>query len=450
MSQTITRRQFTLGAAAVGAGLVTRTATLGALGANERIRIGVIGTGNRGDQVIAGFKVHKDAEIVALCDVFEPYLAAARAGLDGKPDTYRDYRKMLERKDIDAVIIATPDHWHALQCVDACNAGKDVYVEKPLSLVIREGRRMVEAAARTKRVVQVGIQRRSAKFIQEAIELIRSGAIGHVTLAQCYHIVNEYPHGIGNPPDCDPPKELDWDLWLGPAPKVPYNPNRCLYKFRWFRSYSGGQLTNMGTHYLDMIQWAIGQDAPLAVTAMGGKYVMKDDREIPDTLKVVWEYPGGTLVEFTQVNANAAPGNARGDAVEFRGTDGTLYISGGSYELVPERHHTIPIPGNDPLRRVENREAYAPTKEAATARQGRGRVTEADHARNFLDCIKSRKECACPIETGHRSTSATLLGNVAYDRKRRIEWDAKAERVTNDEKANDLLSYEYRPPWRLE
>ncbi len=450
MASTITRRQFTAGAAALGAGLVTRTAALGVLGANERVRLGVIGTGNRGDQVIEGFLPHKDAEFVALCDVFEPYLAAARARLGGRPDAiHGDYRKLLDRKDIDAVIIATPDHWHALQFVHACDAGKDVYVEKPLSLVIGEGRKMVRAAERAKRVSQVGLQRRSAPFIQEAVELIRQGAIGHVTVAKCYHIVNEYPNGLGKTPDCDPPAGLLWDLWLGPAPKAPYNPNRCLYKFRWFRHYSGGQLTNMGTHYLDVIQWALGHDAPVAVTAMGGKYVMTDDREIPDTLEVVWEYPGGTIVTFSQYNANAAPANTRNDAMEFRGTKGTLYISGGGYDLVPERHHKIPLPPVDPLRRKENRDAYAPTTEATTARQGRGRTTETDHARNFLDCVKSRKPCICPVEVGHRSTTATLLGNVAYDRKRRIEWDGKAEAVTNDDEANKLLMYEYRAPWRL-
>ncbi len=449
MPERITRRRFTLGAAAIGAGMIARQPALGVLGANERIGLGIIGVGNRGDQLIDGFKVHNDAEFVAVCDVFKPYLAAARAKLNGKPDEYGDYRKMLDRKDVDAVLIATPDHWHALQCIDACRAGKDVYVEKPLSLVIGEGRRMVEVAAETKRVVQVGIQRRAARFVQEAVALIRSGAIGHVTVAKCYHVVNEYPHGFGDVPDCAPPPELDWDAWLGPAPKVPYNPNRCLYKFRWFRAYSGGQLTNMGTHYLDLIQWALGHDAPVAVTAMGGRYAVKDKREIPDTMEVVWQYPGGTLVTFSQYNCNAAPANVRGGAVEFRGTHGTMYIGGNSYEIVPEQHHKIPLPGNDPLRRKENRDAYAPTVPACKAGQGRGQVTESAHARDFLDCIKSRKECLCPIEAGHRSTSATLLGNIAYDRKRRIEWDGRIERVTNDDKANDLLMYSYRAPWKL-
>src|SRR5438105_10561084 len=243
---------------------------------------------------------------------------------------------MVEQKDLDAVVIATPDHWHALQFVAACRAGKDVYVEKPLSLTIAEGQKMVAVAQETGRITQVGLHRRSSSFIQEAVRQIRAGAIGKVTVAKCYHLRNESPQGIGNPPDGDPPAGLDWDFWLGPAPKVAYNPNRCLYKFRWFSDYSGGQLTNFGTHYLDVIQWALGQDAPRGVFAAGGKYAVADNRDIPDTLEVVWDYPGNTLVTFSQYNATAAPSNARGLELEFRGTKGTLLMQEGYYEIVPE------------------------------------------------------------------------------------------------------------------
>ena len=202
---------------------------------------------------------------------YQPYLPFAARKAGGSPALVKDYRKILEQKDVDAVVVATPDHWHALQMIHSCEAGKDVYVEKPLSLTIGEGRKMVDAARRTQRVVQVGIQRRSSKFVKEAADFIRSGGIGHVTVAKCYHILNETPLGIGNPPDSAPPEGLDWDLWLGPAPKVPYNENRCLYKFRWFYDYSGGQLTNFGTHYLDNIQWALGETAPDLRHGSGGQ-----------------------------------------------------------------------------------------------------------------------------------------------------------------------------------
>src|SRR5439155_12785863 len=307
MAQSMNRRTFHKKAAVMGALAALPSTRLMALNSNDRVRMGVIGVGHRGDQLLDAFRPHKDAEIVALCDVYEPYLEPAQKKAGGKARIYDDYRKLLDQKDIDAVVIATPDHWHALQCVAACRAGKDVYVEKPLSLTIAEGQKMVAVAKETGRVTQVGLHRRSASFVADAAKMIRDGAIGKVTVAKAYHLRNETPLGIGNPADCEPPAGLDWDFWLGPAPKVPYNPNRCLYKFRWFSDYSGGQLTNFGTHYLDVIQWALGQDAPKGVFAAGGKVAVQDNRHIPDTLEVVWEYPGNTLVTFSQYNANRSP-----------------------------------------------------------------------------------------------------------------------------------------------
>ncbi len=448
MRDGMTRRQFTGGLVAAGMVAAARPAR-GVLGANERVRLGWIGLGNRGDQLLEGFKPHADAEVAALCDVYAPYVAFAKSKVGGNPFTTKDYRAILDRKDIDAVVIATPDHWHALQFIDACSAGKDVYVEKPLSLTVVEGRKMVEAARHYGRVSQMGVQRRSAPVCQRAVELIRSGAIGKVTVCRCYHVDNEFPMGIGKPADSGPPEGLDWDLWLGPAPKVPYNENRCLYKFRWFRAYSGGQLTNMGTHYLDMIQCALGQEAPLSVFAAGGKYAVDDNREIPDTMEVVWEYPDNTLVTFSQYNANAAPMDAKNSELEFRGTKGTLYYRGGRVEIVPESIRTEEKPALDPRDRQGVAKRSAKKKPAREPLVESGKVTEADHARNFLDCIKSRKPCNCPVESGHRSTTATLLGNIAFDRKRYLLWDAEKEQFTNDPEANKLLSYAYRAPWKL-
>src|SRR5437879_4604260 len=290
MTKILDRRTFNQGAAAIGALTALHATGMSALGSNERIQLGVIGVGNRGDQLIDAFLPHKDAQIVALCDVYEPYLEAAQRKVGGKARLYHDYRQLLDHKDINAVVIATPDHWHALQFVAACRAGKHVYVEKPLSLTISEGQKMVAVADEMRTVTQVGLHRRSSSSVREAADLIRSGGIGKVTVARCYHLRNESPEGIGKPADCDPPAGLDWDLWLGPAPKVAYNPNRCLYKFRWFSDYSGGQLTNFGTHYLDLIQWALGRDAPKRVFALGGKYAIHDNREIPDTMQAIWEY----------------------------------------------------------------------------------------------------------------------------------------------------------------
>src|SRR5687768_10358780 len=254
----ITRRDFTKAAAAIGvgaaAGLSPAQATAQATAPSNRVRLGFIGVGNRGDQVLSAFLAQNDAQVVAVCDLYQPYVDLAVKKIAEKtgaaPEQVKDYRQLLDRKDIDAVVINTPDHWHALQTIHACQAGKDVYVEKPLSLTIAEGRAMVNAARRHKRVTQVGTQRRSAPICREMVDFIHGGGIGKITTVRAFHIQNESPHGIGRPSDGEPPANLDWDKWLGPAPQRPYNPNRALYRFRWFWDYSGGQVTNTGTHYL--------------------------------------------------------------------------------------------------------------------------------------------------------------------------------------------------------
>jgi predicted dehydrogenase len=440
------RRTFgrTAAAAAIGTALGARRV----LGANDRVRVGFIAVGNRGDQVLDGFLAHRDAEVVAICDIYQPYVDFAARKVGGQPKQFKDYRQMLDMKDLDAVVINTPDHWHALQMIHACEAGKDVYVEKPLSLVVNEGRAMVNAARRFQRVVQVGLQRRSSPFTREAAEIVRSGALGKVTVVRSFHIQNEWPKGIDNPPDEAPPADFDWEAWLGPAPKRAYNRNRAFYRFRWFRDYSGGQLTNFGVHYMDVIHWALGHDAPLAVTAMGGKLAVEDNRDIPDTLEVLWTYPG-TLVTFSQYNATAAPAGLKGGEIEFRGTKGTLYLRGNGYEIVPDDVTPNAFPARTPVDRTVERGWRTGAKPLIEPRTGAGRVENADHARNFLDCVKSRAACNCDIETGHRSTSATLLGNVAHDLKSYLEWDRVAERFTNHDRANKRLEYPYRPPYKL-
>ena len=445
----VTRRQF--GQTAAAAWMATALSSTRILGANDRVRVGFIGLGNRGDQVLDAFRPHPDAEIVALCDIYQPYVDFAAKKAGGTPARFTDYRKLLERKDVDAVAINTPDHWHALQMIHACEAGKDVYVEKPLSLVVSEGRAMVDAARRHKRVVQVGIHRRSAAFVKEAAELVRGGAIGKVTVARSFHIQNEWPKGIGHPPDGQPPADFDWDAWLGPAPKRAYNKNRTFYRFRWFYDYSGGQVTNFGVHYMDAIHWALGQDAPLAVTAMGGKFAVEDNRDIPDTLEAIWTYPGNTLVTFSQFNATAQPAaRDRRVEIEFRGTKGTMYLFSNGYEIVPDEITPNEFPARTPVDRQYERGYRTGAKPLIEpVKSGPGNADTVHHARNFLDCVKSRAACNCDIETGHRSTTTTLLANIAHKTKSHLEWDAKAERFTNNAEANKLLTYRYRSPYKL-
>jgi predicted dehydrogenase len=451
MSIPISRRKFARTAAA----LTTATALSRGriLGANERVRLGFIALGNRGDQVLDAFLAHKDQEVAAICDIYQPYLDFAAKKIGNNPQQFKDYRKLLELKDLDAAVICTPDHWHALQAIHALKAGKDLYVEKPLSLCVAEGRRMAQVAQETGRITQVGLQRRSSPLVQEVVDLVRSGVLGKIVAVRSFHIQNEWPKGLGNPADGTPPEGVDWEAWLGPAPKRPYNKNRSFYRFRWFFDYSGGQLTNFGVHYMDVIQWALGQDAPTAVTAMGGKLALEDNREIPDTLEVSWMYPGGTLVTFTQINANAAPAGVKGGEIEFRGTRGTLYLQSRGYEIVPDELCVNEFPARTPVDRAYERTWRVGAKAEIEARKFQLPAGSPDetqlHARNFLDSVKSRQPANCPMETGHRSTSGPLIGNIAYKLKAWLEWDGKKERFTNHDAANKLLSYSYRAPYKL-
>ena len=432
MSKQVSRRTFAKASVAMAAGLAASTRAA-AQGANDRIRLGFIGVGNRGWQLLDAFLEHDDAAAVAVCDVYQPYLDRACDRLDGV-QVYKDYRELIEKADVDAVVIATPDHWHALQTIDACNAGKDVYVEKPLSITVREGRKMVEAARRNKRVVQVGTHRRSSPLYTRLASVVQSGTIGHVSVSRAYRLSNMYPDGIGRMPHTDPPEDLDWDLWLGPRPSRPYQDNIAPYKFRWWHLYSS-QMGNWGVHYLDAIRWMTDELAPSSVCAMGGQFIVDDDRTVPDTMEAVFEFASGRLAIFGQYEASGNAALRRGE-VELRGTQGTVYVDGNSYDIIPERGGQFQDrePRMEPMQDKD---------------EGNNAALTALHARNFLDCVKSRETPNADVEIGHRSTSLSLLANISLATKSRLEWDAEREVVTNSRAANKLLHYEYRKPWKL-
>jgi len=418
---------------AAAAGIVAASASR-VLGANERIRLGFIGVGNRGGQLQAAFARHGDCEAVAFCDVWKPYLDRAVARNGGRGDVTGDFRTLIDRNDLDALVIATPDHWHAIQTVDACDAGKDVYVEKPLSITIHEGRRMVAAARRNKRIVQVGTHRRSSPLYAELAKLVQDGTIGKVTVSRAYRLSNMWPTGIGHAKHTDPPDGLDWDLWLGPRPARPYQANIAPYKFRWWQLYSS-QMANWGVHYLDAIRWITAELAPASLSAHGGRFAVDDDRTIPDTMQAVFEFASGRLALLGQYEASGNPALRTGE-LELRGTIGTAYIGGRQFEIVPERGGQF--------------QDRKPRMEPMTRKDAGGNADLTTlHARNFLDCVRSRKTPNADVEEGHRSTTMSLLANIALVARARLEWDAEAERIASPKSANDLLHYDYRKPWVL-
>ena len=428
----ISRRDFVKGSTVTAMALSAGPFASRVLGANERIVVGVIGCGGQGRSNMRDFLRQPDVEIAAVCDVYDANLYQAVEMTDGKAAPFKDFRKLLERKDVDAAIIATPDHWHALPMIAACQAGKDVYCEKPLSHTIYEGRKMVEAARKNQRIVQVGTQQRSGTHFQRAVEMVRSGKLGKVGFVRTWNSSNQMPQGIGNPPDTDPLPGLDWDMWLGPAPYTHYNRNRCLNTFRWFWDYAGGMLTDWGTHLIDIVHWAMDVDAPTSIFAVGSKSYIQDNRETPDNLEVTYEYPGFIMNYSNRIfNNHGIDGRSYG--IQFQGTQGTLFVDRAGFEFTPE-----------PRRAGDE---TAPATEHAV--RSEGSPQHFPHVRNFLDCVKSRQLPASDVETGHRSTSACLLGNIAFKVKQKIVWDGKQEQIVEHAEAGRLLTKQYRSPWKL-
>ncbi|GAC1316981.1 MAG: Gfo/Idh/MocA family oxidoreductase [Isosphaeraceae bacterium] len=402
--------------------------------------------------MLNAFTSHADAQIVALADVYEPYLQGEYDKIDprfkslgrqvpkkqpnfgGDVAREKDFRRLLDRKDIDAVIIATPDHWHAIQTIMACDAGKDVYVEKPLSIVIKEGRRMVEAARRNDRVVQVGTQRRSSKLYAKLAEMLHSGAIGKITSARACYVANLAPDGIGRERDSEPPAGFDWEMWLGPRPSRPFRADIAPYKFRWWALYSS-QIANLGIHYRDALRWLTGETAPASVSAHGGIFAVKDDRDIPDTAEVIFEHASGMLTLFSVYEANGQS-TVRDGEIEIRGTNGTVFAGMSRFEIVPETGGQFQNPKPRRERLV------------VTAKEIGYSSLDRDHAREFLDCVKSRRRPNADVEEGQRSTTMALLANLSLATKARLDWDHESERVVNVEAANAHLDYEYRSPWK--
>lgn len=460
-----TRREFitksTAAVAGVSVGLnaFSSKQTSRIFGANDKIRMGFIGVGNRGSQLLNLFKKNKACEIVALCDVYEPYALRDRSKVsqrfinnlerqipkmgekfDNPPKIYADYRELLADKDVDAVCIATPDHWHAIQTIQAIQAGKDVYVEKPLTQTIAEGRKMVDVQAASNQVVAVGLNRRGSMVYQKLSKEVLAGKIGKVSLARAARISNLFPNGIGKLQPESPPNDFNWDMWLGPRAARPYQYNIAPYFFRWWSQYSS-QMGNWGVHYMDVVRWMMGETAPSAISAHGGKYVLDHDGDIPDTMQVTFEFASGAIIAFGIYEASSGALPAWGE-VELRGTKGLVEVNERAYRITPTK------PGQFQKwdKQLEAEEFKANDKMLSDGSSGN---STANLIRNFLDCVKSRNTPLCTLEDGHRSTSFAHLANIALATKQRLEWDAVNEKFTNSKAANEMLHYEYRKPWKL-
>ena len=423
----LTRRDFLRGAAAaavLGPYMVTSGA-LGAAGrpaASNRIVMGAIGTGGMGTGDLNALLGQAEVQMVAVCDVDGVRRAKSKALVDkrygtGDAASYNDFRDLLRRTDISAVMIATPDHWHAIPVIEAARAGKDIHCQKPLSLTIHQGRVMSDTVARYGRVFQTGSQQRSDRRFRYACELVRNGRIGQLQTM-------EVGLPTGSRADLQPampvPDGFDYDLWLGPAPVVPYTPKRCHGSFRWFFDYSGGQVTDWGAHHCDIAQWGNGTSHTGPVEIEGKAEFPRDGLyETAVTYRFECTYANG-------VKMIVADGTTFPNGIRFVGTEGWVFVSRGTINSEPKSIISSVIGANE-IRLYESN----------------------DHKGNFLECIKTRGETVAPIENAHRSVSIAHLGNLAMRLGRKLRWNPDAERFVNDPEADGLLDRTMRAPWHL-
>jgi predicted dehydrogenase len=445
------RRHFMTASAAAA---LTAAGRRRVLGANEQIGVGFIGFGLIGKRHVLDFQEHKDASLVALAEAHQGRLEEGLSLMGNQAKGYRDFRQLLDDPRVDVVVISTPDHWHALQTMMACAAGKDVYVEKPMTLFVREGRWMVDVARRHKRVVQVGTQQRSGQHYQRAKELVQAGQLGKIVSVRMASYRNIMP-GFTKYEDQKPPPELDWEMWLGPAPKREYNPGRCLYHFRWFWDYSGGQMTNLGAHSIDILHWYLGVMGPSAVASSGGRFAVEDGGQTPDTQDALFEYPVFTAVWS---HREAAASATRVPPIEFLGTKGSLTISRSGFEITPDKKArpedlvpqftaTQPVGGVQRSKDAGRAEFWT---NAVQDKTGDGSQQFVNHIRNFLDCVKSRQQPVSDLESGHRVATACHLANLSLRLGRKIQWDAGKEEIAADAEAARMLLRPYRSPWDQE
>jgi predicted dehydrogenase len=394
---------------------------------NDRITIAMMGVRGRGRSVLSDFCRQPDVDVAWICDVdqnvVEPAMKTVEEARGTRPPLTADIRRVLEDKSVDAVVMATPIHWHAPGTILACDAGKDVYVEKPCSHNVREGRLMVEAARRNRRIVQHGTQLRSVGVCQKLIEHAHSGKLGRVHMAKAWNA--QMRRNIGRLPDEPVPPGIDYDTWTGPLPPLPFNRNRFHSTVNWHWHYGCGDIGNDGVHQLDIARWALGVESPVRVAGMGRKLYFDDDQQTPDTMTITYEFPGNKLLFYEQRLWNPYMLEGCENGVAVYGDQGMAQFGrwGRQYEF-----------------RLYDRKGALVSSEPET-------LDDRIHIRNFLDCMRSRKAPIAEIEIGHRSTTLAHLGNIVARLNRPVAFDGAAESVPGDEQASRLLQREYRRHW---
>lgn len=426
----LNRRRFleettgsSLGAA--GATLLASSAVKAA--PSDRVTLCVVGIRGRGRGLAQNFAQLPNAQITYLCDVnaslLGPFGQAIGEIQKSQPKLEQDLRRVLDDRSVDAIVVATPDHWHALATIWACQAGKHVYVEKPISHNVAEGRQMVAAARKYNRVVQVGTQSRSVPHMIRAIDHVRSGKLGTIHMAKAWN--SQLRRRVPSQPDGNPPADLDWQIWQGPAPERPYNPNRYTYGWRWLWDYGTGDMGNDGVHDLDLARWGLGVAEPATVQCTGAKLVFDGDiQETPDTQIVTFTFPQTkAILVYEQRLWSPYFQEGYENGVAFYGTEGYLLLGRRGWKIVAQRNQVV----------LDQQEVFS----------------DVPHLQNFLTCVRSGQKPNCDIEEGHRSTRLAHLGNISYRVGRPLRFDGKTEGIVADQQASDMLARKGRSPFEI-
>ena len=438
----ITRRSFIeqaasislVGLTAPSLGAAEQTSNTKTVSPNSRIHLGIIGCGGMGRSNLNECAKYPDVVVTGACDVWKNRRDAVAQQFKATCKTYSDYREMLQQKDIDAVIIATPPHWHTLQAINACEAGKDIYLQKPMTLHLGESIAVRNAVKKFNRISQIGTQIHASDNYRRVVEFIRSGNLGTVGVMRTFNVMNQGPQGVGHSPINTAPEGMDWEFWCGPAPLRSFNPILAAdaYNHGSWMDYSGGWTPGMAPHIIDLPIWAMNLDYPIRTSSAGGRFTVKDDGDAYDHHEVLWQYPNTVLTWMSSLT-NSYDFMMRGDVepsrrlgIYFHGSNGTLYANYGMFKIMAE---------GDKMKNLPTPPQSIPPSPG--------------HEREWLDCIKSRQQTTCSVYYHVKVDVPIVLSLLSYKLGRSISFDPKTERITGDAEAARLSVPEYRAPWKF-